>query len=265
MAQIARMPPAGPLLKLTEVSRRYDSPDGVGSITVLDRISLEAQRGESLAIVGPSGSGKSTLLHIIGTLDRPTSGHVLLDGRDLNLLDEWELASVRNLQIGFVFQAHYLLPQCTVLENVLVPTLAPRIKTSEHRQRGALERESVKASSMLNAPDARRSADRATRLLARVGLADRLAHRPGQLSGGEQQRVAVVRALINQPQLLLADEPTGSLDPASAEQLAQLLGELNREEQVTLILVTHSTDLAKRMQRVFTLKNGALAANRDGG
>ena len=273
MAQIAPMPPAGPLLKLTEVSRRYDSPDGVGSITVLDRISLEAKRGESLAIVGPSGSGKCTLLHIIGTLDRPTSGHVLLDGKDLNLLAERELAAVRNLQIGFVFQAHYLLPQCTVLENVLVPTLAPRVKLSERQERGASERESVKPSATLHAPnaprsqrsDASRPTERATRLLARVGLADRLTHRPGQLSGGEQQRVAVVRALINEPQLLLADEPTGSLDPTSAEQLAQLLGELNREEQVTLILVTHAMDLAKRMQRVFILKNGTLAANRDGG
>jgi len=284
MAQIARMPPAGPLLKLTEVSRRYDSPDGAGAITVLDRISLEAQRGESLAIVGPSGSGKSTLLHIIGTLDRPTSGHVLLDGRDLNSLDERQLAAIRNLQIGFVFQAHYLLPQCTVLENVLVPTLARRPETSERRERGALERgerkaserESIRASSTFYAQDAARSTqdtlhadalrstERATRLLARVGLSERLTHRPGQLSGGERQRVAVVRALINQPQLLLADEPTGSLDQASAEQLAQLLGELNLEERATLILVTHSMELARRMQRVFTLKNGTLAASLDG-
>ncbi len=229
------------LLRLTDVTRRYDAPDGgrAASIAVLAGVSLEVQCGESLAIVGPSGSGKSTLLQIIGTLDRPSSGTVLLDGQDLGRLDEEQLAKVRNQQIGFVFQAHYLLPQCTVLENVLVPTLAERT-----RDRAGAE-----------APAAR-----AQRLLARVGLAGRLAHRPGQLSGGERQRVAVVRALINQPQLLLADEPTGSLDQGSAQQLAQLLLELNREEGVALIVVTHARDLAQRMGRVLELKNGRLSA-----
>ncbi len=229
------------LLRLTDVTRRYDAPDGgrAASIAVLAGVSLEVQRGESLAIVGPSGSGKSTLLQIIGTLDRPSSGTVLLDGQDLGRLDEEQLAKVRNQQIGFVFQAHYLLPQCTVLENVLVPTLAERT-----RDRAGAE-----------APAAR-----AQRLLARVGLAGRLAHRPGQLSGGERQRVAVVRALTNQPQLLLADEPTGSLDQGSAQQLAQLLLELNHEEGVALIVVTHARDLAQRMGRVLELKNGRLSA-----
>ncbi len=202
---------------------------------MLKELSLEVARGESVAVVGPSGSGKSTLLHIIGTLDRPTSGSITLDGRDLGALDDRQLAEVRNRQIGFVFQSHYLLPQCTVLENVLVPTLA--------------------------SPDsvARKGAgDRAERLLSRVGLAERKAHRPGQLSGGERQRVAVVRALINQPQLLLADEPTGSLDHKSAQELGQLLLELNREEGVTLVVVTHALELARRMARVLELRDGTL-------
>ena len=226
-----------PLLKLVNVTRRYDSPANAGALTVLDQVSLEVALGESLAIVGPSGSGKSTLLQIIGTLDRPTSGSVALDGRDLNGLDDEQIAAVRNRQIGFVFQSHYLLPQCTVWENVLVPTLA----CSDVALR-------------------ERAGERAERLLKRVGLGERKAHRPGELSGGERQRVAVVRALINQPQLLLADEPTGSLDHASAQQLGQLLLELNREEGVTLIVVTHARDLAQRMGRVLELRDGALAA-----
>ncbi len=225
----------GPLLRLQHITRRYDGPGGGGALTVLDGVSLEVGRGEALAIVGPSGSGKSTLLQIIGTLDRPTSGEVALDGRDLGQLDEAGLAEVRNRQFGFVFQAHYLLPQCTVLENVLVPSLVCKDR--------AIRLE---------------AGPRAERLLARVGLGDRLSHRPGQLSGGERQRVAVVRALINQPKLLLADEPTGALDQASAAGLGQLLLELNREDGVTLIVVTHSRELAQRMGRVLDLKNGKL-------
>jgi predicted ABC-type transport system involved in lysophospholipase L1 biosynthesis ATPase subunit len=165
---------------------------------------------------------------------------VTLNGRDLNRLAADELAMVRNQQIGFVFQSHFLLPQCTALENVLVPTLATG--RSSH------------------SPSAETASDRAARLLARVGLAQRLSHRPGRLSGGERQRVAVVRALINRPQVVLADEPTGSLDHASAQQLAKLLSELNREENAALIVVTHSLDLARRMARVFELKDGKLAA-----
>jgi len=222
-------------LKLASVTKRYDAPDKSEALTVLKEISLEVSTGESLAIVGPSGSGKSTLLQIMGTLDRPTSGSVALDGQDLGALDEQQVAAVRNRQIGFVFQAHYLLPQCTVLENVLVPTLA----CAEAKLRDG-------------------ASERAERLLKRVGLGERKAHRPGELSGGERQRVAVVRALINQPQLLLADEPTGSLDHASAQQLGQLLLELNREEGVTLIVVTHALDLAQRMGRVLELRDGLL-------
>ena len=224
-----------PFLKLEDVSKSYDSVLDGPPVRVLDGINLEIQSGESAAICGPSGSGKSTLLNIIGTLDGPTRGRVLLRGQDLAQLDEMRLAAVRNRQIGFIFQAHHLLPQCTVLENVLVPTLA----AAESAQRQ-------------NAPE------RARRLLDRVGLGARIDHRPGQLSGGERQRVAVVRALINQPELLLADEPTGALDRAAAEELARLLIELNREEGVTLILVTHAADLAGRMKRVFQIQDGRL-------
>jgi lipoprotein-releasing system ATP-binding protein len=232
------MPP--PLLKLTDVSKRYDSPTSTEAVPVLRDVSLEIRRGESVAIVGPSGSGKSTLLNIMGTLDRPSSGQVLLDDRELSRLDDNQLAAVRNREIGFIFQSHHLLPQCTVLENVLVPTLANKDAALRN---GAVER--------------------AKRMLEKVGLGARLTHRPGQLSGGERQRVAVVRALINQPKLLLADEPTGALDRASAQNLADLLVQLNREEGVTLIVVTHALDLAKRMGRVLELRDGELALRND--
>jgi len=235
------MPEGGPLLRLESVSKHYQAPDRAELIKILDAIDLEVSAGESLAIVGPSGSGKSTLLQISGTLDRPSSGKVILAGQDLNLLPEDKLASVRNRQIGFVFQFHYLLPQCTVLENVLVPTLA------------------YSSTSGMTGEEA--GSERAERLLARVGLSDRLSHRPGQLSGGERQRVAVVRALINKPQLLLADEPTGALDHAAAQTLAQLLADLNREEKVALIVVTHALELAHRMQRVLQLQDGRLVGS----
>lgn len=223
-------------MKLASVTKRYDAPGKPEGLTVLRDVSLEVAPGESLALVGPSGSGKSTLLHIMGTLDRPTSGSVTLGGKDLGALDEQQLVAVRNRQVGFVFQAHYLLPQCTVLENVLVPTLAVSAAATRDR-----------------------AGERAERLLKRVGLGERLSHQPGELSGGERQRVAVVRALINQPQLLLADEPTGSLDHASAQELGHLLLELNREEGVTLIIVTHARELARRMARVLELREVGLA------
>jgi len=222
-----------PLLELEAVTKAY--PGLAGELPVLSNISLVLDRGESLAIVGPSGCGKTTLLNIIGTLDRPTSGRVLFEGRDLTTLDERALAELRNRHLGFVFQMHHLLPQCTVWENVLVPTLATR---NEVLRDGAPER--------------------ARRLLERVGLGHRLHHRPGQLSGGERQRAAVVRALINEPQLLLADEPTGALDRASAETLAQLLADLNRELRLSLVVVTHSLELARRMRRVLELRDGRL-------
>ncbi len=224
------------LLELINIAMRYGTPNGAAdALYVLKDVTLQVDSGESVAITGPSGSGKSTLLNIIGALDRPTAGRVLLNGKDLSQLSDDELAAVRNRQIGFVFQLHHLLPQYTVLENVLVPTLADASRST--------------------GDDAE---SRAHRLLERVGLKHRLSYRPGQLSGGERQRVAVVRALINNPRLLLADEPTGSLDRASADNLAQLLVELNREEGVTLIVVTHSLDLAARMARVLELKDGVL-------
>lgn len=223
------------MLRLKEVSKRFASPGGE-VVHVLREVSLDVARGEALAIIGPSGSGKTTLLNVIGTLDLPTSGSVLLEGEELTRLNEVQLAEVRNRRIGFVFQAHHLLPQCTVLENVLVPTLATR---NEVVRDGA--------------------PDRARRLLERVGLGGRLRHRPGQLSGGERQRVAVVRALINEPRLLLADEPTGALDRVSADNLAQLLVELNRELRLTLIVVTHSLELAHRLERVLEMRDGRLS------
>lgn len=221
------------LLELSNVTKRFAAVDGAEAPEILRGVDLSVEAGESLAIVGPSGSGKSTLLHIIGTLDEPTEGSVYLGDRDLTKLNADELARVRNEEMGFIFQMHHLLPQCTVLENVLVPTLV-------HAGGGS---------------DAEA---RAKRLLERVGLAHRIGHRPGQLSGGEQQRVAVVRALINEPKLLLADEPTGSLDQKTADSLATLLGELNKEEGVTLIVVTHAMSLAERMGKVMRLEEGRL-------
>ena len=223
-----------PLLQLENISREFPSAKNGEPLRVLHELSLEIGCGESIAVVGPSGCGKSTLLNIIGTLDQPTTGKVMLDGQDLNTLDGNALAALRNRKIGFIFQSHHLLPQCTVMENVLVPTLARGQATATDEERGQ-------------------------RLLERVDLGERLAHRPGQLSGGERQRVAVVRALINQPKLLLADEPTGALDQTTADKLGQLLVELNQEENVTLITVTHSADLANRMARTLELLDGQLA------
>lgn len=222
-----------PLLRLTNVSREFPATGEGVALAVLRDISVDFSRGESVAIIGPSGSGKSTLLNIIGTLDQPTSGTVKFDGQKLDALNEDGQALLRNRQMGFIFQSHHLLPQCTVTENVLVPALAQGTPTPDTEQR-------------------------ARQLLERVGLGERLTHRPGQLSGGERQRVAVVRALINRPTLLLADEPTGALDRASAENLGQLLIDLNQEEKVTLIAVTHSAELAGRMGRTLELKDGQL-------
>ena len=223
------------VLKLENVHKQYESADR-DPVPVLRGISLTVQRGDSLAIVGPSGSGKSTLLNILGSLDSPTRGSIRLDGEELAHLPEQKLAAIRSQKIGLVFQSHHLLPQCSVLENILVPALPPtgRAPTS------ALER--------------------AKQLLERVGLEHRVDHRPAQLSGGECQRVAVVRALINRPSLILADEPTGALDHSTAESLADLLVELNRDEQVTLIVVTHSEELAAKMGTTHQLQDGQFAA-----
>ena len=224
------------VLSLEDVHKQYESTDRE-PVPVLRGISLTVRRGESVAVIGPSGSGKSTLLNILGSLDSPTRGSIRLDGQELADLPEQELASVRNKKIGFIFQSHHLLPQCSVLENVLVPTLA---------ENGKAPAEAV---------------ERAKQLLERVGLGHRLTHRPAQLSGGECQRVAVVRALINQPSLILADEPTGALDHSTAGALADLLVELNRDDQVTLIVVTHSAELAAKMGVIRQLLDGQFVAD----
>ncbi|MHC4324698.1 MAG: ABC transporter ATP-binding protein [Planctomycetota bacterium] len=223
------------MLELIHVAKKYESPGDKQALSVLKDITLKVEPGRSLVIVGPSGSGKSTLLNIMGALDHPTGGQVLFDDRDIASLGEVELAGIRNKQIGFVFQLHHLLPQCTVLENVLVPTLADKKRPSMKEIR-----------------------DRAEHLLQRVGLKEFMPYRPGELSGGQRQRVAVVRALINRPKLLLADEPTGSLDKDSSENIADLLVELNRSEKVALVVVTHSLSLANRMGRVMELSDGLL-------
>jgi lipoprotein-releasing system ATP-binding protein len=224
------------MIELIDVTKTYGTPGEAGAVNVLNGITLKPEPGGSIAIVGPSGCGKSTLLNIIGGLDYPTSGRVLFDERNLAELDDDELARLRNRELGFVFQLHHLLPQCTVLENVLVPTLAER---DDSFREGVLERAKL--------------------LLERVDLGDRMSHRPGELSGGQRQRVAVARALINQPKLLLADEPTGSLDESTSQGIAELLAELNRQEGVTLIVVTHARQLAERMGRVMELSGGILA------
>ncbi len=225
-----------PQLELDSICKTYGQPGTPTALTVLNGISLRVEAGASLAVVGPSGCGKSTLLNIIGALDRPTDGSTILDGEDLATLSDDALTNIRNRKIGFVFQQHYLLPPCTVLENVLIPTLA------ENRTRA----------------ERKTDTDRAEALLERVGLADRRHHRPSQLSGGEAQRAAVVRALINQPSLLLADEPTGSLDGTTASALGDLLIELHTADKLTLIIVTHSRELADQMNTVYQLRNGQL-------
>ncbi len=224
----------GPLLALSRVTKEYDASPAPAE--VLKGVDLRIEPGEAVAILGPSGCGKSTLLNIIGALDRPTSGSVTFKGRDLRRLNPSETARFRNREIGFVFQLHHLLPQCTVFENVLVPTLVN--------------------------PTPAEAGARARDLLERVGLAERMDYRPGQLSGGERQRVAVIRALINRPSLLLADEPTGSLNQEGSDTLTALLLELNREESMALVVVTHSERVADRMERVFELRDGVLMSSR---
>ncbi len=218
-------------LEVKNVAKEF--PTRAEPLVVLRDASFELSAGENLAILGPSGSGKSTLLHVIGTLDRPTSGSVNLRGENPFALSDAHLAAFRNRKIGFVFQEHHLLPQLSVLENVLVPVIA----------NGSVAREYV---------------ERARDLLDRVGLSQRLQHRPAELSGGERQRVAVARALILNPILLLADEPTGSLDRTNAMSVGQLLLDLQRQENTMLVVVTHSLELARLIQRRLELDDGAL-------
>jgi lipoprotein-releasing system ATP-binding protein len=218
------------MLQVTELTKDY--PTARGPQRVLDRVTLTLKPGDAIAVMGPSGSGKSSLLYILGALEAPTSGRITVDGRDPFALEAKALAAFRNEQIGFVFQDHCLLPQCTVLENVLIPTLV--------------------------APKPAADAARAKELISQVGLAERIDHRPGELSGGERQRVALARALIRNPRLLLCDEPTGNLDHAAAAMVADLLLDLDRAKQAILIVVTHSAELAARLPQRFELRDGAL-------
>ena len=209
-------------------------PTRSGELEVLRGINLDLAPGDALAVLGPSGSGKSTLLHLLGTLDRPTTGTYRLGDQEPFALSDAALARFRNRHIGFVFQEHYLLPQCSVLENVLIPTLA-----------GGTDREAAE--------------HRARELLGRVGLADRLDHRPAELSGGERQRVAVARAVLLKPTLLLADEPTGNLDRQTARAVGKLLLDVHRTENTILIVVTHSPELAEMLPRQMEMLDGTLA------
>lgn len=224
-----------PIILLEKVSKYYGAKDSDDTTRVLSEVDLEVYEGESMAIIGPSGSGKSTLLNIMGALDTASEGSVCIADQYLNKASENELAEFRRRTVGFIFQSHHLLPQLSVMENVLVPLLA------EPKPKGMPEAE-----------------ERGRKLLKRVGLDHRLNHKPGQLSGGEKQRVAVVRALIHKPRILLADEPTGALDRKSSENLGQLLMELNHEEHITLVTVTHSMELAQLTGTVLELEDGRL-------
>lgn len=223
------------IVQLSKVGKTYINPGTNIHRDVLSDINLSVDNGDSLAIVGPSGSGKSTLLNILGTLDLPTSGTVKFKGEDITSFDEKRLAQIRNQSIGFVFQFHHLLPQLSLIENVLVPVIP---------QNGKFNGKAINA--------------RAMELLESVGLKDRIHQRPGQLSGGECQRAALVRALINQPEMILADEPTGSLDQDSAAQLGELLLDINKKHNVALVVVTHSLTLAEKMKTIYRLSHGRL-------
>ena len=223
--------PDGAVLEARALFREFRQ--GPATLPVLTGVELRIGAGERIAIVGSSGSGKTTLLQILGGLDRPTSGCVEIAGRDIHALDESARGALRNRTIGFVYQFHHLLPEFTALENVAMPLLVRRMPTREARAAAAA-------------------------ILVRVGLGERLDHKPHQLSGGERQRAAVARALVTAPAIVLADEPTGNLDGQNAEQIFELLLELNRERGTSLVIVTHDTRLAARMDRVLTLTRGIL-------
>src|SRR5580700_3003971 len=225
--QYLRMPE---LLEARNISKSYATPRG--PLPILNGVSLSLGAGDAISIIGPSGTGKSTLLYILGALDPPTSGEVTLNGRNPFTLSDKDVSEFRNTQVGFVFQDHCLLPQCTVLENVLIPTLVGSDKREE----------------------------RAKQLLDQVGLSHRLDHRPAELSGGEKQRVSIARAMIRGPKLLLCDEPTGNLDRHTAGQVADVLVEMNRASKNILVVVTHSAELAGRFPKVFELVEGRLEA-----
>jgi lipoprotein-releasing system ATP-binding protein len=218
------------VLKVDKVSKEYPAPSG--ALRVVTDVSLELAQGDAVSIMGPSGSGKSTLLYLMGALETPTSGTITLNGQNPFQLKEKELAAFRNQQIGFIFQDHCLLPQCSVIENVLTPTLVSQ--------------------------NGENDLERARLLLEQVGLADRLDHRPAQLSGGEKQRVALARALIMKPQVVLCDEPTGNLDHKAADVVASLLLDLHQQQQTILVVVTHNAELANRFPRRYELTDHQL-------
>lgn len=228
-----------PLIELKNVSKSYRDPGSGQEVPVLRGVSLVIEPGESLAIVGPSGCGKSTLLNILGTLDEPDTGEVIFDGESVRGLSPARLSELRSQKIGFIFQLHHLLPQCTVLENVLLPTLALGVR-----------------------PDQKAVRERGMELLSSVGLDQRAGYKPAQLSGGERQRVAVVRALVNSPRLLLADEPTGSLDEINARNLTDLMVNLVEKIGISLVLVTHQVTQAERMSKLLSLHDGLVTSER---
>lgn len=221
------------MIELANITKTYQM--GSLGITVLSDISLHVQRGEFIAIMGPSGSGKSTLMNILGCLDRPTSGVYCFENREISTLSDNELASIRNVKIGFVFQTFNLLPRFSALKNVELPMIYNGIPSRKRKERGAP-------------------------LLEKVGLGDRMQHKPTELSGGQQQRVAIARALVNNPSLLLADEPTGNLDSHSGKEILNILAELNRQG-VTIIIVTHDKDVAAQCQRTINLKDGRILSD----
>ncbi|ATD27246.1 MULTISPECIES: ABC transporter ATP-binding protein [Vibrio] len=222
-----------PLVELQQICKHYASGQNV--VKALDGVDLTIRHGEFLAILGPSGSGKSTLMNVLGCLDKPTAGRYQLDGHPVDSLSTQQLAAIRNQKIGFVFQSFNLLEYASALDNVALPLVYAGVKAKDRRRR-------------------------ATELLTRVGLADRLDHKPNQLSGGQKQRVAIARALINQPQILLADEPTGALDSKSGAEIEALFNELHREGR-TIIVVTHDNELAKRTKRIVTIRDGQVVSD----
>lgn len=226
-----------PLISLRNLSKTYEL--GETSVQALRGVSLDIEPGEFVTIVGPSGSGKSTLMHILGCLDRPTSGQFLLDGRDVSALARDELAAIRNKQIGFVFQGFNLLPRTTAAENVEVPLLYTRpVLPARERHRRALQ------------------------ALKSMGLSDRAGHHPSQLSGGQQQRVAIARALVNEPSLILADEPTGNLDTATSIEVMSILQELRERRSITIVLITHDPDIAAYGTRIIAVRDGKITSDK---
>lgn len=226
-----------PLISLRDLKKTYKPGDNI--VQALAGVSLDIAAGEFVAITGSSGSGKSTLMHILGCLDQPTEGHYLLDGKDVSTLPHGELAAIRNKQIGFVFQGFNLLPRTTAVENVEVPLLYARPVVPAAQRR-----------------------ERAMKALAAVGLADRFDHHPNQLSGGQQQRVAIARALVNEPSLILADEPTGNLDTKTSVEVMRILQELREKNAITIVLITHEPDIAAYSSRIIAMRDGVITSDR---